>query len=70
MQGEKSDTETELRIARRRTIATCPRGGVTILSVIDKSPSAENNSCGDFGLVTSDSDVVEYTVRDYTGKTA
>jgi hypothetical protein len=48
----------------------CSLDGVTVLSVTDNNPSDENNSCGDFGLVTSDSDVVEYTVKDYTGKTA
>lgn len=61
----------------------CSLDGVTILSVVDKrqgrhkwfptsarspGPSTGTNSCGDFGLVTSDSDVVEYTVKDYTGK--
>jgi len=63
----------------------CSLDGVTIVSVIDKrsgrhnwfptsarsiGPSAGTNSCGDFGLVTTDSDVVEYTVKDYTGSKA
>ena len=61
----------------------CSLDGVTIISVADKrqgrhkwfptsarspGPSAGTNSCGDFGLVTSDSDVVEYIIKDYTGK--
>ena len=60
----------------------CILDGVTIVEAVDKQqgrhnrfpgnqkvgPSAGTNSCGDFGLVTTDSDVVEYIVKDYTGK--
>lgn len=60
----------------------CKLNGTTVVDVIDKrsgrhnwfptsarspGPSDETKKCGDFGVVTSDSDVVEYIVKNYTG---
>jgi hypothetical protein len=63
----------------------CSLNGTTIVDVVDEQsgrhnwfpgrgrlegPSAETNSCGDFGLVTSDHDIINFQVKDYTGYVA
>jgi hypothetical protein len=63
-------------------VIECSLNGTVIVSNVDKrqgrhnwfpgdakslGPGVGTKSCGDFGLLTADTDIVEYTVKDYTG---
>jgi hypothetical protein len=45
----------------------CSLNGTTIVSVAENVVVGAEVTCGDFGLVTYDHDIVAWTVKDYTG---